>query len=61
MSTTAATTNYLIERMSDSTVNLCESQGDQWITIARDVDESIATRHGFNLDAPAVQQVFFGG
>lgn len=54
---TAGTANYLIE--SDAgRVDLCESQGGQWITIQRDVSTAEAARFGFNLDSPAVRAVF---
>ena len=56
--TTAAITNYLIERKADGTVNLCESQGGQWITIRLNISTITAERFGFNLEAPAVQEVF---
>lgn len=54
---TAATANYLIESASGH-VNLCESQGDCWVTIRRDIDRRTAEQYGFNLDSPAVQAVF---
>jgi hypothetical protein len=55
---TAATDRYLIERMDDGTVNLCESQGGAWVTICRDISPEMAARRGFNLDAPSVRRVF---
>lgn len=55
---TAAIDNYLIERMNDGRVNLCESQGEAWITIRRDITPEVAKGYGFNLDAPAVRDVF---
>lgn len=57
---TAAIDRYLIERVSRNCVNLCESQGDQWITIRRDIDQQTATRFGFNPKSPEVQAVFAG-
>jgi hypothetical protein len=55
--TTAATANYLIERIGPR-VDLCESQGDAWVTIRRNISRATAARYGFNLDAPAVRKVF---
>ena len=56
---TAATDRYLIESVSGrKCVDLCELQGDQWITICRDISPRQAADRGFNLDAPAVQRVF---
>ncbi len=59
---TAAITNYLIERRENTDghaqVNLCESQGDQWITIKRSIDQSTARRFGFNLSNPTVERIF---
>ena len=60
---TAATERYLIEseaptRTRRGRVNLCESQGDSWVVVERDIAPNDAQRRGFNLDAPAVQRVF---
>ncbi len=55
----AAITNRLIERIGDH-VNLCELQGDQWITVRRNITRRTAERAGFNLDSPAVERVFAG-
>lgn len=54
---TAAISNYLIERVGDR-VDLCQSQGDQWVTIRRDIDRRTADQYGFNLQSPAVLAVF---
>jgi len=56
---TAAITNYLIERIGQR-VALCESQGDAWITIRRDISRETAEGFGFNPDSPAVIAVFKG-
>ena len=53
----AAIANYLIERVRGR-VDLSESQGDQWITIARGIDLATAERVGFNPEAPTVRSVF---
>jgi hypothetical protein len=60
MAKVAAITNYLIERVSPKRVDLCELQGDQWITIRSRISRAIAERYGFNLDCPSVQGVFKG-
>ena len=57
---TAAIAGYLIERKGVSRVDLCESQGDQWITIQTRIDRSDASAVGFNLDAPSLKAVFEG-
>lgn len=57
---TATITNTLIERVAADAVDLCEWQGDQWITVQRDITREHAAAAGFNLDAPAVQAVFEG-
>ena len=54
---TTATANYLIES-HPGRVDLCESQGDAWITIERDITTERAESAGFNLDSPAVLRVF---
>ena len=62
--TTAALANYLIERVStrngQQQVNLCERQGDEWITLGRGITQETAEHFGFNLHSPAVQSVFRG-
>jgi hypothetical protein len=57
---TAAIANYLIERVGRDQVDMCEMQGDQWITIRSKISRSTAARFGFNLQSPRVAAVFDG-
>lgn len=57
---TAATERYLIERVGKNRVDLCESQGDQWVAIRSRIDHATAERYGFNPDSPPVKKVFAG-
>lgn len=54
---TAATANYLLERVGRR-VALCEQQGGQWITIRRSITLHQAGYFGFNPQSPAVMKVF---
>ena len=57
---TAATANYLLERVGRHRVALCESQGEAWITIIRDLSLDEVERFGFCPDSPSVLAVFRG-
>ena len=54
---TAAITNRLLEAVAGQ-VNLCESQGDGWLIVERDITTDRAAAAGFNLNSPAVRSVF---
>jgi hypothetical protein len=56
----AALANWMIERVGADRVDLCESQGGQWITARKRITFRTAERFGFNPDAPAVLRVFDG-
>jgi len=65
MSRTAATATHLIEAVMVGgrvkRVDLCESQGGQWVTIRHGITQQDASAFGFNLAAPAVLAVFGKG
>ena len=57
---TAAVANYLLERKNAKQVDVCESQGGEWITIRPDIRLSRVEYFGFDAESEAVKAVFEG-